>query len=78
MNNIEIEKMYKFSKFYKLLFTYTENGSGYKSIFISGDGLTFHRAEYENGSCFNYINGKLYKDFDEAIKDFESLVLLHR
>lgn len=78
MNNIEIEKMYKFSKFYKLLFTYTESGSGNKSVFISGDGLTFHRAEYENGSCFNYINGKFYKGFDEALKDFEALVLLHK
>ena len=78
MSNIEIEKTYKLAKFYKLLFTYTENGSGEKSVFISGDGLTFHRTEYNDGSCFNYINGKFYKDFNEALKDFESLVLLHK
>ena len=66
------ERLYRFAKHYKCSFTYREDGE-YRNAFLTKNNIVF---DYSHPK-YILVNGKRYDDFDLALDDFLSLILLH-
>lgn len=75
----KIERLYRVALKHKLNFTYRRSAAGLINVCLMSDksDLIFDYTELESGTAWVMTNSERCDDFDNALRDFEDLLLLH-
>lgn len=75
----KIERLYRMAIKHKLNFTYRRNATGLVNVTLVSDKseLVFDYTEIESGTAWIITNSERCDNFDEALKDYEDLLILH-
>lgn len=75
----KIERLYRMAIKHKLNFTYRRSATGKISVNLYSDKseLMFDFTEIESDTVWIMTNSERYDNFNEALKDYEDLLILH-